>query len=101
MQINPLFLEIISKPFYVKGIKQVCISYSKEIKVVLNEGGFDEFNQKLRNSIPAGMYGNHTVNQNIIMIATDFNEPIVGVDEAGYFVGKEANRVKLISEWDE
>lgn len=65
------------------------------------EGGFDEFNQKLRNSIPAGMYGNRTVDQNMVMVATDFNEPMVGVDEAGYFVGREANRVKLISEWDE
>lgn len=67
----------------------------------MNEDRFDEFNQKLRNSIPAGMYGNHTVNQIMVMIATDFNEPIVGVDEAGYFVGRKANRVKPISEWDE
>lgn len=65
------------------------------------EDGFDEFSQRLRNSIPAGMYGNRMSDQNMVTTVNDFNEPLVAVDEAGFFAGRNAMRVKLISDWSD
>lgn len=63
------------------------------------ETGFDEFNQRLRNNIPAGMFGTRIADQNLIVTSSSFTESIVGVDEASYFEGRIASRVKLVSEW--
>lgn len=63
------------------------------------ENGFEDFNQKIRNSIPAGMYGTRTVDQNMVTTKSNYNEPIVAIDEASFFESRETCRVKLISEW--
>ena len=62
------------------------------------ENSFDDFNKRLRSNIPAGMIGSRLADQGFIMIKSSYNEPTVGLDESHFFVGRNACRVKLVSE---
>lgn len=62
------------------------------------ENSFDDFNKRLRLNIPAGMIGTRLSDQGFITVKTSYNEPTVGLDEAHFFVGRNACRVKLVSE---
>lgn len=62
------------------------------------ENSFDDFNKRLRSNIPAGMIGSRLADQGFINVKSSYNEPTVGLDESHFFVGRNACRVKLVSE---
>ena len=61
------------------------------------ENNFDDFNRRLRANIPAGIIGSRMADQGFINVKTSFKEPIVGLDEAHFFAGREHTRIKLVS----
>lgn len=62
------------------------------------ENSFDDFNKRLRTNIPAGMAGTRLADQGLLNVKTSYNEPVVDIDESHFFVGRNACRVKLVSE---
>ncbi|MGG0454566.1 type VII secretion protein EssC [Bacillus mycoides] len=62
------------------------------------ENSYDEFNKRLRANIPAGMIGTRLADQGFINVKSSYSEPTVELDESHFFVGRNAGRVKLVSE---
>lgn len=62
------------------------------------ENSFDDFNKRLRTNIPAGMIGTRLADQGFINVKSGYSEPTVELDESHFFVGRNACRVKLVSE---
>ncbi|MGM0165618.1 type VII secretion protein EssC [Enterococcus sp. AZ135] len=62
------------------------------------ENSFDDVNKTLRANIPAGMAGTRLVDQSFVNVKSSYNEPTVELDESHFFVGRNACRVKLVSE---
>jgi len=62
------------------------------------ENSYDEFNKRLRANIPAGMIGTRLADQGLINVKSSYSEPTVELDESHFFVGRNAGRVKLVSE---
>lgn len=62
------------------------------------ENSFDDVNKTLRANIPAGMAGTRLIDQSFVNVKSSYNEPTVELDESHFFVGRNACRVKLVSE---
>ena len=62
------------------------------------ENSYDDVNKRLRANIKAGMVGTRLVDQNLVNIKSSYNEAVVNVDESHFFIGRNAGRVKLVSE---
>lgn len=62
------------------------------------ENSFDDVNKILRANIPAGMAGTRLIDQSFVNVKSSYNEPAVELDESHFFVGRNACRVKLVSE---
>lgn len=62
------------------------------------ENSFDDVNKTLRANIPAGMAGTRLVDQSFVNVKSSYNEPTVELDESHFFIGRNACRVKLVSE---
>lgn len=62
------------------------------------ENSFDDFNKRLRTNIPTGMIGTRLADQGFINVKSGYSEPTVELDESHFFIGRNACRVKLVSE---
>lgn len=62
------------------------------------ENSFDDVNKALRSNMPAGMIGTRLIDQTVINVKSSYNEPTVELDESHFFIGRNACRVKLVTE---
>ena len=83
-------LESILKNAAKAGVYFIFHGHQKTI-----ENKFDEFSKRLRSNMPAGIFGTRFMDQGMIKGKTNYNEPLLEVDEVHFFVGREVYRIKL------
>ena len=59
------------------------------------ESKFTPFFKRLRQNVPMGTFGTIFNDQKVVPGRNQFNEPLVGINETQFFVGRNVSRLKL------